>query len=156
MLCTRQPDLTFAANVAATAALRVCLAQVPTRDFQVAIHLIYEDVGSAGYYSNVAFNATIEVVEKPKLVDMEGIFMYIMIIGVLGGSGERAMGAGERGQGQVRLWLPVLLLRPSENLGRSRTAGLPASPRPGSSGGWRCDKAFKPFWWVNQAVTSGR
>lgn len=52
--------------------------------------MIYEDVGSAGYYSNVAFNGTIEVVEKPKLVDMEGIFMYIMIIGVLGGSGEGA------------------------------------------------------------------
>jgi len=62
--------------------------QVPTRDFQVAIHLIYEDVGaSSGYYSNVAFNATIEVVEKPKLVDMEGIFMYLMIIAALGGSG---------------------------------------------------------------------
>jgi hypothetical protein len=53
----------------------------------VAIHLIYEDVGSSGYYSNVAFNATIEVVEKPKLVDMEGIFMYLMIIAALGGSG---------------------------------------------------------------------
>lgn len=56
--------------------------------------MIYEDVGSAGYYSNVAFNATIEVVEKPKLVDMEGIFMYIMIIGVLGGSGEGARVGG--------------------------------------------------------------
>jgi hypothetical protein len=53
----------------------------------VAIHLIYEDVGSSGYYSNVAFNGTIEVVEKPKLVDMEGIFMYLMIIAALGGSG---------------------------------------------------------------------
>jgi hypothetical protein len=61
--------------------------QVPTRDFQVAIHLIYEDVGSSGYYSNVAFNATIEVVEKPKLVDMEGIFMYLMIAAALGGTG---------------------------------------------------------------------
>jgi len=61
--------------------------QVPTRDFQVAIHLIYEDVGASGYYSNVAFNGTIEVVEKPKLVDMEGIFMYLMIIAALGGSG---------------------------------------------------------------------
>jgi len=61
--------------------------QVPTRDFQVAIHLIYEDVGSAGYYSNVAFNGTIEVVEKPKLVDMEGIFMYLMIFAALGGTG---------------------------------------------------------------------
>lgn len=61
--------------------------QVPTRDFQVAIHLIYEDVGASGYYSNVAFNATIEVVEKPKLVDMEGIFMYLMIAAALGGTG---------------------------------------------------------------------
>lgn len=61
--------------------------QVPTRDFQVAIHLIYEDVGSTGYYSNVAFNGTIEVVEKPKLVDMEGIFMYLMIAAALGGTG---------------------------------------------------------------------
>lgn len=49
--------------------------------------MIYEDVGSSGYYSNVAFNATIEVVEKPKLVDMEGFFMYLMIIAALGGSG---------------------------------------------------------------------
>lgn len=49
--------------------------------------MIYEDVGSTGYYSNVAFNGTIEVVEKPKLVDMEGIFMYLMIAAALGGTG---------------------------------------------------------------------
>jgi len=67
---------------------------VPTRDFQVAIHLIYEDVGSSGYYSNVAFNGTIEVVEKPKLVDMEGIFMYLMIFAALGGTGDQGGGQG--------------------------------------------------------------
>lgn len=88
---------------ASTLSLPVCLSlQVPTRDFQVAIHLIYEDVGSPGYYSNVAFNATIEVVEKPKLVDMEGIFMYLMIFGLLGGAGEMGSGgvawAGGRGR----------------------------------------------------------
>ena len=49
--------------------------------------MIYEDVGAQGYYSNVAFNGTIEVVEKPKLVDMEGIFMYLMIFGALAGTG---------------------------------------------------------------------
>lgn len=49
--------------------------------------MIYEDVGSTGYYSSVAFNGTIEVVEKPKLVDMEGIFMYLMIAAALGGTG---------------------------------------------------------------------
>jgi hypothetical protein len=69
--------------------------QVPTRDFQVAIHLIYEDVGSTGYYSNVAFNGTIEVVERPKLVDFESIFMIIMIVGAVGGVGEAAAGLQE-------------------------------------------------------------
>lgn len=56
--------------------------------------MIYEDVGSSGYYSNVAFNATIEVVEKPKLVDMEGIFMYLMIAAALGGTGGVAAPGG--------------------------------------------------------------
>jgi hypothetical protein len=50
--------------------------------------LIYEDVEGMGYYSNVAFNATIEVVEKPRIVDFEGIFMYLMIIAFFGAGGE--------------------------------------------------------------------
>lgn len=62
--------------------------QVPTRDFFVAIHLIYEDVGGGGYYSNTVFNGTIEVVEKPKLVDTEGIFMYAMILATFGAVGK--------------------------------------------------------------------
>lgn len=62
--------------------------QVPTRDFQVAVHLIYEDVEGTGYYSNTAFNGTIEVVEVPRLVDFEGLFMYIMIAALFGGGGE--------------------------------------------------------------------
>jgi hypothetical protein len=61
--------------------------QVPTRDFAVAIHLIYEDVGSSGYYSNVVFNGTVEVVEKAKLIDTEGLFMYLMIIALFAGIG---------------------------------------------------------------------
>lgn len=61
--------------------------QVPTRDFFVAIHLIYEDIGGGGYYSNTVFNGTIEVVEKPKLIDTEGIFMYAMILATFGAIG---------------------------------------------------------------------
>jgi len=61
--------------------------QVPTRDFAVAIHLIYEDVGSSGYYSNVVFNGTVEVVEKAKLIDTEGLFIYLMIIALFAGIG---------------------------------------------------------------------
>lgn len=65
--------------------------------------MIYEDVGSAGYYSNVAFNGTIEVVEKAKLVDMEGIFMYLMIFAALAGTGMGGMmAAGEGGRGAGR------------------------------------------------------
>lgn len=65
---------------------------MPTRDFSVAIHLIYEDEGGAGsgYYSNVVFNGTVEVVEKATLIDTEGLFMYAMIIGLFGGIGEQA------------------------------------------------------------------
>ncbi|KAF8062638.1 ssr1 [Scenedesmus sp. PABB004] len=58
--------------------------QVPTRDFFVAIHLIYEDIGGGGFFSNTVFNGTVEVVEAPKLVDTEGIFMYVMILGTAG------------------------------------------------------------------------
>lgn len=61
--------------------------QVPTRDFFVAIHLIYEDIGGTGFFSNVVFNGTVEVVEKAKLIDTEGIFMYIMILGTFGAIG---------------------------------------------------------------------
>jgi hypothetical protein len=62
---------------------------VPSRDFQVAIHLIYEDAGGAGYYSNVAFNGTVEVVDAPRLVDFEGLFMALMIAAFFGVAGAR-------------------------------------------------------------------
>eukprot|EP00879_Flechtneria_rotunda_P001297 GHRR01001446.1.p1 GENE.GHRR01001446.1~~GHRR01001446.1.p1 ORF type:complete len:247 (+),score=60.42 GHRR01001446.1:128-868(+) len=58
--------------------------QVPTRDFSVAIHLIYEDIDSKGFYSSTVFNGTVEIVEKPKLIDTEGLFMYAMILGTFG------------------------------------------------------------------------
>jgi hypothetical protein len=62
--------------------------QVPTRDFSVAVHLVYEDVGNPSFYSSTVFNGTVEIVEKPRLVDTEGIFMYMMILGTLGLIGE--------------------------------------------------------------------
>jgi len=57
----------------------------------VAIHLIYEDMGSSGYYSNVVFNGTVEVVEKAKLIDTEGLFMYLMIIALFAGIGKHVL-----------------------------------------------------------------
>lgn len=60
--------------------------QVPTRDFIVAVHILYQDA-AGGYFSNVAFNGTVDVVEKPSLIDWGAIFMYIMIFGTLGGIG---------------------------------------------------------------------
>lgn len=62
--------------------------QVPTRDFFVAVHLVYEEVTGQGFYSNTVFNGTIEVVEKAKLIDTEGIFMYLMIAATFGIIGE--------------------------------------------------------------------
>eukprot|EP00882_Tetradesmus_deserticola_P001591 GHRQ01001716.1.p1 GENE.GHRQ01001716.1~~GHRQ01001716.1.p1 ORF type:complete len:238 (+),score=114.57 GHRQ01001716.1:216-929(+) len=58
--------------------------QVPTRDFSVAVHLVYEDVGNPSFFSSTVFNGTVEVVEKPRLVDTEGISMLMMIAGSFG------------------------------------------------------------------------
>lgn len=63
--------------------------QVPTRDFSVAVHLVYEEMGTPSFYSNTVFNGTVEIVEKPRLIDTEGIFMYLMIIGTTCLIGER-------------------------------------------------------------------
>jgi hypothetical protein len=65
--------------------------QVPTRDFSVAVHLVYEEMGAPSFYSSTVFNGTVEIVEKPRLVDTEGIFMYLMILGTTGLIGERRL-----------------------------------------------------------------
>lgn len=62
--------------------------QVPTRDFFVAVHLIYEEAGGQGFYSNTVFNGTVEIIEQARLVDTEGIMMYLMILGTVGVIGE--------------------------------------------------------------------
>jgi hypothetical protein len=63
--------------------------QVPTRDFSVAVHLVYEEMGTPSFYSSTVFNGTVEIVEKARLIDTEGIFMYLMIIGTTLLIGER-------------------------------------------------------------------
>lgn len=58
------------------------------REFIVALHLIYEDPATGALHSNTVFNSTIDIVEMPKLVDTEMLFMYLMLIGVAVGGGE--------------------------------------------------------------------
>lgn len=57
------------------------------REFIVALHLIYEDPATGALHSNTVFNSTIDIVEMPKLVDTEMLFMYLMLISVAVGGG---------------------------------------------------------------------
>jgi hypothetical protein len=72
------------------------------REFIVALHLIYEDPATGALHSNTVFNSTIDIVEMPKLVDTEMLFMYLMLISVAVGGGEWGRQQGWR-EGR-RVW----------------------------------------------------
>lgn len=57
------------------------------REFLVALHLIYEDPETNRLHSNLVFNQTVDIVEMEKLIDMEMLFLYLMLAGVVGCAG---------------------------------------------------------------------
>eukprot|EP00877_Chromochloris_zofingiensis_P008853 jgi/Chrzof1/4220/Cz14g03170.t1 len=56
------------------------------REFTVAVHLFYEDP-EGNFYSNTVFNSTVDIVEMPKLVDTEMVFMYLTLAALFGIAG---------------------------------------------------------------------
>lgn len=54
------------------------------REFTVALHLIYEDPETGRMHSNLVFNSTVDIVEMQKLIDTEMLFLYLMLLGVVG------------------------------------------------------------------------
>lgn len=57
------------------------------REFTVAVHLFYEDP-EGNFYSNTVFNSTVDIVEMPKLVDTEMVFMYLTLAALFGIAGK--------------------------------------------------------------------
>ncbi|KAK9789548.1 hypothetical protein WJX73_006510 [Symbiochloris irregularis] len=57
----------------------------PAREFQVALTAFYTSEGS--YHASTFFNKTIDVVEKPKWVDLQLIFLYLLLVAAIGGLG---------------------------------------------------------------------
>lgn len=59
---------------------------LPARDYHVMLTLFYEDA-KHGFYSTTFFNGTVDIAETPKLIDTEILFLYLLIVGVLGVAG---------------------------------------------------------------------
>lgn len=43
--------------------------------------------GEGSYHASTFFNKTIDIVEKPKWVDLQLIFLYLLLLGAVGGLG---------------------------------------------------------------------
>jgi hypothetical protein len=61
------------------------LGSTPAREFQVALHLLYEVDGQ--YYSSTFFNQTVDISEAPRLVDADLIWLAVTLIALAGGAG---------------------------------------------------------------------
>lgn len=59
---------------------------LPARDFIIALTLFYAKP-SGEYLSTTFFNQTIEIVEKKQFIDFDLIFMYLILAGIVAGSG---------------------------------------------------------------------
>ncbi len=60
--------------------------ELPPNDYQVALTVFYE--AADGFKSTTFFNETITVVEKKQLVDTGLLWLYMMMVGIVGVAGE--------------------------------------------------------------------
>lgn len=57
------------------------LGSSPAREFQVALHLLYESHGS--YYSSTFFNQTVDIGEVPRVVDFDLVWLALTVAALL-------------------------------------------------------------------------
>lgn len=55
--------------------------QVPIQEWQLALTAYF--VTRTGYYSNTFFNQTIDVIDKPRLIDTQLLFLFVIAAGVI-------------------------------------------------------------------------
>lgn len=55
---------------------------------QVALTVFYAAEGGANYYANTFFNRTIDIVETPKWVDTELLFLWLLLLAAVSVGGE--------------------------------------------------------------------
>lgn len=60
-------------------------------EFTVALTLFYEDT-KGEFFSTTFFNSTIDIVEKPKLIDTDLIFMLLTLLAIFTAIGEPQAG----------------------------------------------------------------
>lgn len=60
--------------------------ELPPNDYQVALTVFYE--AADGFKSTTFFNETITVTEKKQLVDTGLLWLYMMMVGIVGVAGE--------------------------------------------------------------------
>lgn len=65
---------------------------LPAREFQVALTVFYAAEGGANYYANTFFNRTIDIVETPKWVDTELLFLWLLLLAAVSVGGYFAYG----------------------------------------------------------------
>lgn len=58
---------------------------LPPRDFQVALTAFYNTETQG--FATTFFNKTITIVEQPRFIDFELIFLWLLMLGLLGGGG---------------------------------------------------------------------
>lgn len=57
------------------------------REFTIALTAFYADDAAGALYSSTFFNATVEIVEVPKLVDGQALFMWAILAAAVGAAG---------------------------------------------------------------------
>lgn len=58
---------------------------LPPREFQVALTAFYNTATQG--FATTFFNQTITIVEQPRLIDLELIFLWLLLLSLLGGGG---------------------------------------------------------------------
>ncbi|BDA50247.1 probable translocon-associated protein subunit alpha [Coccomyxa sp. Obi] len=56
----------------------------PAREFQVALTVFYNT--PSGTYSSTFFNQTIDIVEVPSFIDIQGLFLLLPLLGLIAGA----------------------------------------------------------------------
>jgi hypothetical protein len=72
------------------------LAATPPREWILALHALYEVDGA--FFSTTFFNATVDIAEAPRLVDLDLVWLAGTLVMIAAGVGARlaARGAGAR------------------------------------------------------------